>query len=197
MELEDKDERTFEDFLAFLQLHPELKTWEIGPEPILSLPGLQIYPDRRKIYHGQQEIELNTKEFALLCLLVTNKGRVLTYGQMYEKVWKEEPFGNEHIAVGSHVRSMRQKLYAIYPKETRSRIDPQKAGVRQGVSGNSLHHSAGESEGHSCQPGSQRPGHTHFQHNHSNTRSLSGGHNRFRKDLEATASNAGADGENH
>ena len=72
MELEDKDVRTFEDFLAFLQLHPELKTWEIGPEPILSLPGLQIYPDRRKIYHGQQEIELNTKEFALLCLLVTN-----------------------------------------------------------------------------------------------------------------------------
>lgn len=116
MELEDKDERTFEDFLAFLQLHPELKTWEIGPEPILSLPGLQIYPDRRKIYHGQQEIELNTKEFALLCLLVTNKGRVLTYGQMYEKVWKEEPFGNEHIAVGSHVRSMRQKLYAVYHK---------------------------------------------------------------------------------
>ena len=89
MELEDKDERTFEDFLAFLQLHLELKTWEIGSEPILSLPGLQIYPDRRKIYHGQQEIELNTKEFALLCLLVTNKGRVLTYGQMYEKVWKE------------------------------------------------------------------------------------------------------------
>ena len=89
MELEDKDKRTFEDFLTFLQFHPDLKMWEIDPEPILSLPGLQIYPDRRKIYHGQQEIELNTKEFALLCLLVTNKGRVLTYGQMYEKVWKE------------------------------------------------------------------------------------------------------------
>ena len=105
MELEDKDKRTFEDFLTFLQFHPDLKMWEIDPEPILSLPGLQIYPDRRKIYHGQQEIELNTKEFALLCLLVTNKGRVLTYGQMYEKV-----------AVGSHVRSMRQKLYAAFPR---------------------------------------------------------------------------------
>ena len=116
MELEDKDKRTFEDFLTFLQFHPDLKMWEIDPEPILSLPGLQIYPDRRKIYHGQQEIELNTKEFALLCLLVTNKGRVLTYGQMYEKVWKEEPFGNENIAVGSHVRSMRQKLYAAFPR---------------------------------------------------------------------------------
>ena len=48
--------------------------------------------------------------------LVTNKGRVLTYGQMYQKVWKEEPFGNENIAVGSHVRSMRQKLYSAYAK---------------------------------------------------------------------------------
>ena len=112
MELEDKDKGAFEDFLSLLRLHPELKTWEIDLEPILSLPGLQIYPDRRKIYHGQREIELNTKEFALLCLLVTNKGRVLTYGQMYQRVWKEEPFGNENIAVGSHVRSMRQKIYA-------------------------------------------------------------------------------------
>lgn len=116
MELEDKDKGAFEDFLSLLRLHPELKTWKIDLEPILSLPGLQIYPDRRKIYHGQREIELNTKEFALLCLLVTNKGRVLTYGQMYQRVWKEEPFGNENIAVGSHVRSMRQKIYAAYPK---------------------------------------------------------------------------------
>ena len=116
MELADKENKAFEDFLSLLQLHPELKTWEIDPEPTISLPSLQIYPDRRKIYHGQQEIELNTKEFALLCLLVTNKGRVLTYGQMYEKVWKEEPFGNENIAVGSHVRSMRQKLYSAYAK---------------------------------------------------------------------------------
>ena len=75
MELEDKDERTFEDFLAFLQLHPELKTWEIGPEPILSLPGLQIYPDRRKIYHGQQEIELNTKEYLLMGRCMKKSGR--------------------------------------------------------------------------------------------------------------------------
>lgn len=64
-------------------------------------------------------IDLNnadTKEFALLCLLVTNKGRVLTYGQMYQKIWHEEPLGNENIAVGSHVRSMRQKLYAVFPQ---------------------------------------------------------------------------------
>ena len=100
----------------FINQFPALKCWEIPAETVLSLPNLEIYPERYKVYHGQEEIELNTKEFALLCLLVTNKGRVLTYGQMYQRVWKEEPFGNENIAVGSHVRSMRQKIYAAYPK---------------------------------------------------------------------------------
>lgn len=116
MELEDNEKGAFEDFLFFLRLHPELKIWEVDPEPAVSIPGLQIYSDRRKIYHGQQEIELSTKEFSLLCLLVANKGRVLTYGQMYRKVWKEEPFGSENITVGSHVRSMRRKIYSAYTK---------------------------------------------------------------------------------
>lgn len=116
MDLNEEERKVFEAFLFSFQHQPELKKWTLGAEPVLSLPGLNIYPDRYKVYHNEKEIELNTKEFSLLCLLVVNKGRVLTYGQMYQKIWREEPFGNEHIAVGSHVRSMRQKLYAAYPK---------------------------------------------------------------------------------
>ena len=83
---------------------------------MLSLPELSIYPDRRKVYHAEKEIELTIKEFDLLCLLVANKGRVLTYGQIYQMVWKEEPLGNENIAVGSNIRSMRRKLFKAFPK---------------------------------------------------------------------------------
>lgn len=81
------------------RLQPKLETRELRKEPVLSLPGLEIYPNRRKVYHDQQEIELNIKKFSLLYLLSANKGRVPTYGQMYQGVWKEEPFGNENIAV--------------------------------------------------------------------------------------------------
>ena len=116
MELNEEERKNLEVFLSSLRQHSELKRWTLESEPVLSLPGLDIYPERYKAYHGEKEIELNIKEFTLLCLLVSNKGRVLTYGQMYEKVWKEEPFGNENIAVGSHVRSMRQKLYAAFPR---------------------------------------------------------------------------------
>lgn len=92
MELNDEEKVVFEEMISRLQ--PKLETWELSKEPVLSLPGLEIYPDRRKVYHDQQEIELNIKEFSLLSLLTANKGRVLTYGQMYQRVWKEEPFGN-------------------------------------------------------------------------------------------------------
>ena len=43
------------------------------------LPGLEIYPDRRKIYRDRREIHLTAKEYDLLSFLVANKGRVLTY----------------------------------------------------------------------------------------------------------------------
>ena len=116
MELNEEERKALEVFLSSLRQRSELKRWTLESELVLSLPGLEIYPDRRKVYHDQQEIELNIKEFSLLYLLAANKGRVLTYGQMYQKIWHEEPLGNENIAVGSHVRSMRQKLYAVFPQ---------------------------------------------------------------------------------
>ena len=60
----------------------------LSDEALLSLPGLEIYPDRRKAYRDRREINLATKEYDLLCLLVANKGRVLTYGQIYQKVYR-------------------------------------------------------------------------------------------------------------
>ena len=57
---------------------------DIGPHV------LKIYPDSRKIICGREEVNLTTKEYKLLCLLAANKGIVLTYGQIYQKVWGEE-----------------------------------------------------------------------------------------------------------
>ena len=37
MKLNEDEKKIFEDFLSFLQLHPELKKWELTSEPVLSL----------------------------------------------------------------------------------------------------------------------------------------------------------------
>lgn len=86
LELQEDETDVFEQLLSLLQAHPEIKKIELDSEPILSLPGLEIYPEKRKVFRDRQEIHLTTKEYEILILLAANKGHVLTYSQIYEKV---------------------------------------------------------------------------------------------------------------
>ena len=111
LELTDRDSSAFEDILSFLSRHPDIKKWELRDEPILSLPGLQINLARRKITSNGREISLTAKEYDIFCLLVANKNRVLTYDQIYEKVWGDFSSGSERETIGFHVRNLRKKLF--------------------------------------------------------------------------------------
>ena len=111
MELTDRDNSAFEDILSFLSRHPDLKKWELRDEPILSLPGLEINLARRKITSDGREIILTAKEYDIFCLLIANKNRVLTYDQIFEKVWGDFSSGDERETIGFHVRNLRKKLF--------------------------------------------------------------------------------------
>ena len=111
MECWEKDSVIFDEVMAVLKRHPDFEKLQLSEEMIISIPGLEIYPEQRKIYRDRQEIHLTAKEYDLLCLLVYNQGRVLTYEQIYQRVWGEEPLGNENNAVGCHVRNLREKLF--------------------------------------------------------------------------------------
>lgn len=115
LELQEKDSQTFDEILTFLKCHPEIETYELAREPMLSLPGLEIYPSKRKVFRNRQEIHLTTKEYEILLLLAANKGRVLTYSQIYEKVWGDIPYGGESNTIGFHICNLREKLYEAAP----------------------------------------------------------------------------------
>lgn len=55
------------------------------------------------------------KEYKILCFLVANRNRVLTYEQIYQRVWGKDAIGNESNAVGCHVRNLRKKLLQAAP----------------------------------------------------------------------------------
>lgn len=116
IEFENDDTEVFDEIVEILNRHSDFKHLRLKAEQILCLPGIEIYPDQRKIYKDRREIHLTTKEYDLLCLLVANKGRVLTYEQIYQSVWGEEPMGNENNAVGCHIRNLREKLYEAAPE---------------------------------------------------------------------------------
>ena len=110
MEFKAQDSTAFDDMLAFVKQHPDFEKLEISYEPTLSLSGLEINLSRRRVINNGQEIELTVKEYDILCLLAANKGRVLTYEQIYDKVWGEISAGNEKDTVGFYIRNLCKKL---------------------------------------------------------------------------------------
>lgn len=111
IEFDELNSSAFDEVMEVLKRYSDFEYLRLSNETKLSLPGLEIYPDRRKAYRDRSEINLTTKEYDLLYLLVMNKGNVLTYGQIYQNVWGEEALGNENNAVKCHIRNLRDKLY--------------------------------------------------------------------------------------
>ena len=84
--------------------------------PLVRLRGCQIDFSRAEVIKHKEHIPLTAKEYDLLCLLVANKGRVLTYDQIYQKIWKEEAFGNANNAIACHVHNLREKIGRLLPE---------------------------------------------------------------------------------
>lgn len=114
IKFDETDSGVFDEVMGVLQKHQSFETVQLKAEKIISLPGLTIYPNQRKIYRDRQEIPLTTKEYELLCLLAANRGQVLTYTQIYEKIWGSSLSGNERI-IRYHLCNLRKKLNAVSP----------------------------------------------------------------------------------
>lgn len=115
IEFGEQDSPAFDEVMDVLKRHPDFDYQQLNEDSVLSIPGLEIYPNRRKIYRGRKEISLTVKEYGLFYLLVVNQGHVLTYNQIYQKVWGEDALGNESNTIKCHIRNLREKLYAALP----------------------------------------------------------------------------------
>ena len=65
--------------------------------------------ESEEVYRLGQKVTLTLKEFALLCLLLENKGRVLTRDRLLNRIWGYG-FDGESRTVDVHIRTLRQKL---------------------------------------------------------------------------------------
>ena len=115
VEFDGRDSSVFDAVMDVLKHHSNFEYVQMNDDSILSVPGLEIYPSRRKIYRERKEISLTAKEYDLFYLLVVNRGQVLTYGQIYQNVWGDEAIGRENNAVKCHIRNLREKLFKAIP----------------------------------------------------------------------------------
>ena len=115
IEFNEMEYPVYNKIVELLKSHPSFTLNHLSDELVLTLSGIEIHPDRRKVYCNSKEIKLTTKEYTLLYYLAANKGRVLTYSQIYHKVWGEESFGNEKNAICCHIHKLKGKIMAADP----------------------------------------------------------------------------------
>lgn len=70
---------------------------------------LTVSPEKHKVKVNGEKVALTLKEFEMLCLLLENRGIVLSRDQILNRVWGYS-FDGESRTVDVHIRTLRQKL---------------------------------------------------------------------------------------
>lgn len=78
-------------------------------EETLDVSGIQIDARKRKVLKGLEAIELTTREFDLLYVLMQHPGQVFSRDILLDRVWKTNYYGDTRT-VDVHVRYLRQKI---------------------------------------------------------------------------------------
>ena len=76
---------------------------------ILELGAVRIDVERHIVSVEGQQIKLPLKEFDLLLMLMRNAGRVLTRGQLIDRIWGSDYVGDTKT-LDVHIKRLRAKI---------------------------------------------------------------------------------------
>lgn len=83
---------------------------------IYKIGGLELNATAKELKVDGDIVKITPIEYKILYLLMSNKGRVFSIEEIYEKVWNEVAINADTVTV--HVRRIREKI-EINPKEPR------------------------------------------------------------------------------
>lgn len=61
------------------------------------------------VYKNDEQVELTSKEFKILYLLMKNQGRVYTKRQIFEHVWEDNYYNDDNVVM-VHISNLRDKI---------------------------------------------------------------------------------------
>ncbi len=86
-------------------------------DDVLTVGGISLNDASKTVTVDGDDVNLTPTEYAILKLLMENRGRVMSQKEIYEKVRKELAFGAENT-IAVHIRHLREKI-EINPSEPR------------------------------------------------------------------------------
>ncbi|SDK30313.1 response regulator transcription factor [Sediminibacillus albus] len=82
----------------------------------LHAGSLVLYPEERRVFWGDDEVEITAKEFEILYIFIHNPNRAFSREELLTKVWGEDYFGSDR-AVDDLIKRLRKKIDGL-PVET-------------------------------------------------------------------------------
>ena len=76
---------------------------------IIQVRDMKVNLDNRSVVIGNKEANLTAKEFDLLHLFITNRGKVFSREALLETIWKYDYLGDLRT-VDVHIRRLREKI---------------------------------------------------------------------------------------
>ncbi len=83
---------------------------------VLSYKDMIIDQSNKSVTVNSEELVLTAKEYFILELFLTNKGKVFSKVNIYETIWGDEYLGDDN-AVKTHMSNLRNKLKKANPDE--------------------------------------------------------------------------------
>ena len=81
-----------------------------APQPQhVAMGQLSLDPVARRVYKGDQEVQLSAREFDLLAILMKNAGRAMSRDELIKLVWGDDWVGDPRT-LDVHVRWLRLKI---------------------------------------------------------------------------------------
>lgn len=84
---------------------------EAAEEGAIDIAGIRLDPERHTLHVRGVLVPIPLKEFELLEYLMTNVGRVLTRGQLIDRVWGTDYYGDTKT-LDVHIKRLRSKIEA-------------------------------------------------------------------------------------
>jgi heavy metal response regulator len=103
----------FEELLA--RVRALLRREHTLRAPVLRVADLTLDPATRAVTRGEQTVELTTREYQLLHLLMRHPGQILSRVTIEERVWGYDSEAGSNV-VDAYIRLLRRKVDAGHPK---------------------------------------------------------------------------------
>ncbi|ALB45169.1 MULTISPECIES: response regulator transcription factor [Clostridium] len=78
-------------------------------EDLIRIESMVIDKSKHKVTIDDKEVDLTAREFEILYLLATNRGRVFSAEDIFEKVWKERYYQSNNTVM-VHMSRLRDKI---------------------------------------------------------------------------------------